>query len=74
MNHSRRVSHRLVAAVCAIIVLGAAGCNQALWLDRGLSTALGWFVGRITAPTDIDTICFRNGVQVDCSTINALDE
>ena len=54
------------------VAVSAVGCNQ-ITLISIASATLGFATGRVTAPTTVETLCFRNGVPIDCGDIPAFE-
>jgi len=55
----------------ALICLGlvVTGCDAGNWVGHGAFAVGGYILGRLTAPVQVETTCFRDGIEVDCSTV-----
>lgn len=66
MTRPRTIKRAIaLTLLCGLLTVNT-GCIAA-GLGYGLSFGAGWLAGLLTAPTTTETICFRNGVQIDCS-------
>ncbi len=60
---------RAIVTIVAMLTLsaGSIGCIELPLLTYSASFSAGWLMGTLTAPRTTHTICYRNGVEVDCS-------
>jgi hypothetical protein len=67
----RRYSIRIVIAVSLVTVVWCAtGCVPILWASSDLlSFAAGWVLREVVDAGNSQTICYRNGVPIDCSEV-----
>lgn len=57
----------LGVVAAAALVACLVGCRPTTLASNALAFTAGWLTGSLTVPTTTDTICFRNGVQIDCA-------
>ena len=58
---------RLRAIVTIVAMLTLSAGSELPLLTYSASFSAGWLMGTLTAPRTTHTICYRNGVEVDCS-------
>ena len=62
---------RSTLRIPVLVLLGLAvtqsGCAPNAFVGYLASAAVGFVAGRLTAPIQVETRCFRNGEEVDCS-------
>jgi hypothetical protein len=69
-SRTRRAPHRRRLALAGLVLVAAVtGCESQDWAGYAATAAAGWLVGRLTTPVDIETRCYRDGVEVDCATL-----
>ena len=66
MIRNRRLV-RMAIPLAGLWLLVSTGCSSTWWASHALSAGVGWLIGAATGPVTVETICFRNGEQVDCS-------
>jgi len=66
----RRITTWLVTTLAAVALLGTTtGCTEWLIGSHWVSFGAGWIARDITMPTTTETLCYRNGVLIDCSEV-----
>ena len=58
-----------VALLAAGLLTGSWGCNERFWASNVTSFSLGWVLRDLTMPIVTETVCYRNGVEIDCSEV-----
>jgi hypothetical protein len=67
MTSDRLRKRVAVSVVLLFVVMGGTGCDGALFASHALSAVAGWLIGQATMPIQVETRCFRNGEEVDCT-------
>ncbi len=66
----RRITTWLVTTLAAVALLGTTtGCAEWLLGSHMVSFGAGWIARDFTMPTTTETLCYRNGVLIDCSEV-----
>lgn len=63
---AKRRRRATLAGLCALALL-LPGCDVGALGGYAVTLGSGWLLGALTAPRVTETVCFRNGIQVDCS-------
>jgi hypothetical protein len=58
--------HLALLAACGLLLLST-GCVGWQLTATAASFGLGWLTGMLGVPTTTETLCYRNGVPIDCS-------
>ena len=56
------------------LLVGTAGCITTALAASAASLGAGWVLGAMTVPKTTEYMCYRNGVQIDCSELPQLVE
>lgn len=62
-------SRFLLGLILIGMLFGAVGCHPELWVAGATSFQLGHLVAALLPTTSVEYICYKDGVQVDCSTL-----
>ena len=58
---------RVPGIVLLGLAIGQSGCAPNSLAGYLTSTTAGFVLGRLTAPVQVETRCFRNGEEIDCT-------